>query len=183
MSSEYLITVPFTLIRDGFFLDKHLNDIVESTTLDNIDYDNYDFVNDPFYQVLDLQKSFLYVCTETVFNYPHAYITEKLYKGLLVKRPFITLGAPNTLSLLKDYGFKTFNQWWDESYDVEQSPSRRLEKVHAIIQDICSYSIADLQIMCQEMRPILEHNFNHYTTFGQNQLIDFDRECLKNLRR
>ena len=72
------------------------------------------------------------------------------------------LGAKNSLKQLHKLGFKTFHSIWDESYDQIDDPNQRLVKVLEIVEDICSYSIDDLQSMCYAIKDILDYNLAHY---------------------
>ena len=88
--------------------------------------------------------------------------------------------APGNLAYLKSYGFKTFDQWIDESYDTIDDPDQRLQAIVDQTQRLCAMSDSDLRQMHQEMQPVLEHNFDHlWTTFRQrivNELVDnFER--------
>lgn len=185
MLSDIVTVVPFTRINDIVFWNNGINKIIDHSLpqLTNIDYDGMVNYAETHHQFTAMQESFLYVCTETVFNYPHPYLSEKSYKGITSKRPFVILGATNSLNLLKEYGFKTFDRWWDESYDVEPSTSRRLIKVYAIIKKICNLSLDELKEMCHEMESDLEYNFNHYAKFSSNEIDRFKQQCIQNLRR
>jgi hypothetical protein len=185
MLSDIVNIVPFNRINSKTYWCKGINKVINYSLpqLSDIVYDNKANVFETHHQLIAMQESFLYVCTETVFDYPHPYLSEKAYKGITSKRPFIILGAPNSLQLLKDYGFKTFDHWWDESYDSEQSIDRRLIKVYAIIKKVCNLSVGELKNMCDEMSPILEYNFNHYKTFSNTEINNFEQQCIDNLRR
>jgi hypothetical protein len=61
-------------------------------------------------------------------------------------------------------GFKTFSNWWDESYDTETNHVKRLDKVFAIIQQIADMSMSDINTMYTEMLPQLKTNLDLYTT-------------------
>lgn len=177
-----ILPIPFSRINDNINWSIDIDNIVQHK-IDNIEYDGGANKLKTHHQFIDIQKSFLYVCTETVFDYPHAYISEKSFKGITAKRPFIILGAPGTLSLLKLYGFKTFSDWWDESYDSEDSIDLRLTKVYNIVKEVCELSVDSLQLLCKEMSQTLEYNFNHYDTFRQQQLQQFETSCINNLRK
>ena len=86
------------------------------------------------------------------------FITEKLDKIIAAGQPFIIVSVPNYIKTLKKLGFKTFDKWWDESYDDIQIESDRLECIIKIVEDICTMSISELENMYIEMIPILEHN-------------------------
>jgi len=128
------------------------------------------------YQWDFIQHAFLYVVTETVFNYPYTFISEKSFKGITAKRPFIIVGTPNCIGLLQSFGFKTFSQWWDESYDQELDPTIRFKKLLNIIDYVNSLSINELKELCLDMQDVLDYNFQHYkTTFKTEQLTAFNQ--------
>ena len=99
---------------------------------------------------------------ETVFCYPHAFISEKTARPIVGGRPFVVVAAHNTLCWLQEMGFKTFSRWWDESYDQEQDPDTRLSLIFDTVMDICSWSPARCEQTLQEMLSILEHNQRVY---------------------
>lgn len=107
-----------------------------------------------------ISESFLHVVTETCYWDTKTHLTEKIFKPIVAKQPFILLGCANNLKYLQKYGFKTFDRWWDESYDQINDPIERLQKVVKIIGDICAISDDELQIMLKEMNHVLQHNYN-----------------------
>jgi hypothetical protein len=111
---------------------------------------------------LHFKKSFLYVAAETVFNYPHQFITEKVFKGFLNRRPFVVVAAAGTLAQLRKLGFKTFDSIIDESYDLINDPSERLLAVTNIIKKFCGYSITKLQQIADSIEDVLKYNYYHY---------------------
>jgi hypothetical protein len=72
------------------------------------------------------------------------------------------MAAPGNLAYLKSYGFKTFDRWIDESYDLEQDDDLRIQKVVAELKKLSALSINQLNDMYAEMKPNIEHNFNHF---------------------
>jgi len=117
--------------------------------------------NDRFF-IPSIKSAFLYIAVETIFVYPYPIITEKTFRAFLHKRPFIVVGVPGSIKQLKKLGFKTFDDFWDESYDDIQDPNVRMEKLFAIVQSICSQNITQLQQMCVKMQYILDYNLIHY---------------------
>lgn len=112
------------------------------------------------------QSALWHVVTETIFYYDKQHLTEKIFKPIIAKRPFILVGAVNNLAYLKSYGFKTFDRWIDESYDAEPDPVKRIDMVVAELKKLCSLSMQELKDMHQEMKEVLEYNFNHF--YGGN---------------
>jgi hypothetical protein len=125
------------------------------------------------------QSALWHVVSETVFYYNKLHLTEKIFKPIFSKRPFILVAAPGNLAYLKSYGFRTFDRWIDESYDDEQDHQTRLEKIAVEVEKLCDLSPADLKKMHQEMREILEFNFNHF--YGEFKTI-IVRELLDNFK-
>lgn len=115
-----------------------------------------------------IQCSFVNLITETRYATPTLNITEKTIKPIVVFRPFIMLGPPNTLQFIRDLGFKTFDEFWNEEYDYIQDHTDRFEAVYGLIKSLLSKSNNELEEMLVAMRPVLEHNKNHLkSNFGQ----------------
>jgi hypothetical protein len=109
-----------------------------------------------------LQQALIYLVTETVFCYPYPFITEKTFKAILNKRPFILVGSPGTVQKLRDLGFKTFNDFWDESYDSIVNPSDRMQAIVNIIKQLSALRSADLQYLALRIQNAVEYNYQHY---------------------
>lgn len=129
------------------------------------------------------QKCFLHVVSESVYNYPSSYITEKTIYPVLCKRPFVIVGPPGSITNLQSLGFKTFDHWWDESYDRIEDNEQRLLAIVNIIKQICQKDISVLQDICNEMESVLEYNLNFYIQHFKQQQIDLlDNFCKENLK-
>jgi hypothetical protein len=107
-----------------------------------------------------MMESFLHVVTETCFWETKEHLTEKIFKPIVARQPFVLLGCANNLRYLKSYGFKTFDSWWDESYDQIQDPVKRIQSVVKIIKDICNMSTQELEDMLRGMNYVLDYNYN-----------------------
>lgn len=120
-----------------------------------------------------IENSFLNLVTETRFNSSFNYISEKSIKPINVYRPFVVLSTPGHLNLLKSLGFKTFDAWWDESYDEEKNHHKRFAMVYDIVNDILKKDISELQIMLLEMIPVLYHNKHILNSHLYNNILKF----------
>jgi hypothetical protein len=126
------------------------------------------------------QESFCYLVTETCYWDQKNHLTEKIFKPIVSRMPFVLVGPAHNLKYLRSYGFKTFGQWIDESYDDIEDPLLRMNAISQTMQKICSYSFEELTNMLIEMQSILEHNHN---LFYSNQFLDFCwKELLDNLK-
>jgi hypothetical protein len=132
-------------------------------------------------QEFELWKSGLWhIVTETVFYHDKLHLTEKIFKPIVAQRPFMLAAAPGNLAYLKSYGFRTFDQWIDESYDNIQDPDLRLQAIVDQTSRLCAMSDSELREMHKEMQPILEHNFDHLWTTFKHQIVD---ELVNNFER
>jgi len=104
-------------------------------------------------------ETLVHVVSETNFFEPAIHITEKTMKPILFKQPFIILGSRFSLKNLKDMGFKTFSNIWDESYDLEENPMIRMEMVLNVCKYIASMPEKELIKISKKARPIVEYNF------------------------
>lgn len=110
------------------------------------------------------EKIFVDLVTETVYHYPYAQVTEKTLRPIISSRPFIVVGAPNTLRWLHELGFRTFDKFWSEDYDHETDPNQRFRMIIDNINIINSWSLDQCKQTIDAMRPILEHNLERYRT-------------------
>lgn len=122
------------------------------------------------------QSAFLHVVSETVFFDEKLHLTEKIFKPIVSRRPFILLGAYKNLEYLKSYGFKTFDKWIDESYDNEPDNEKRLSMVCDEIEKIANLSEDKIKELYHDMQKVLEYNYHHfYNDFKQiivNELVN-----------
>ena len=87
-------------------------------------------------------------------------LNEKEYKTMLYKQPFLLVARPGTLAMLRDLGFKTFEKWFDESYDSEVDDQARLLKLVKEVDRLCKLDNSEWDRMIAEMQPILEFNYS-----------------------
>jgi hypothetical protein len=106
--------------------------------------------------------AFWHIVTETVFYYDKLHLTEKIFKPIVSKQPFMLLAAPGNLAYLKSYGFKTFDSVIDESYDLIQDDNERIDSVVAQMKWYCNLSQEEKSRVIERLAPILEYNFQHF---------------------
>ena len=85
--------------------------------------------------------------------------TEKTIRPMLLKKPFIVFGSRDYLAYLRQMGFRTFGDFWDETYDGF-GDGDRLKKIYTLITDIAHRGASELESMFWSMQYSLEHNYN-----------------------
>jgi hypothetical protein len=135
------------------------------------------YLNDDFFNTKNsmfFDKSFYYIITETSHEDNLCFISEKTYKSFYHKIPFLVIGNPHTIKNLRNEGFKTFNNWIDESYDNEMDYEKRKNLIYNEIKRLNSLTVNQHYKIINEMNDILEFNHNHF--FNNN---NFKEDFLK----
>lgn len=106
------------------------------------------------------QNSLVSIVTETNFNAPEVTLTEKSFKPAKEKHPFILVGSRGALKSMRELGYKTFSEFWDESYDDIADPRIRMKAIVDLCTNIGSWNNDQILDFKRKVKPILDHNFN-----------------------
>ncbi len=106
------------------------------------------------------QKTLVSIITETNFDQSEVTLTEKSYKPVKEKHPFIIVGAPGAIKGMRDAGFQTFNEFWDETYDEITGAPQRMAAIMQVIDDISKWDHDKILDFRRRVKPILDYNFN-----------------------
>jgi len=103
-------------------------------------------------------------------------ISEKIYRSIYYRRPFLVLGNRRILSHLHSLGYKTFGNLFDESYDDASNIVGRMKAMMSENMKIVNRPIEELHEKCytNEMQDIIEHNRENLI-----QHADFDSKELR----
>jgi hypothetical protein len=115
--------------------------------------------------------SLVYVPTETVYFGKRLHITEKTFKAIALEMPFVLVAPAGSLAYMRGYGFKTFANIFDESYDLETDDIKRIEKVTQLLKDLDSLSENARRQLHQACLPIVEYNYNHFYNGGLTKIL------------
>lgn len=75
------------------------------------------------------------IVAETRVDTEYFFISEKTYKPLAFYHPFVILGQSGILQHLRDNGFETYENLFDETYDISIDFNVRFEKVISCIRN------------------------------------------------
>jgi hypothetical protein len=89
------------------------------------------------------RDSWFSIVTETIFDYPHTFRTEKIWKPILMGHPFVVAANRGYLRDLRNAGFQTFGTLVDESYDTVDRPDVRIERITDSIEWLCKDTHAE----------------------------------------
>jgi hypothetical protein len=140
------------------------------------------------------ENSYFSVVTETLFHHypvdskpglqlqipntlPGRFVSEKTFKCVAMKHPFIVLGPYKMLDFLKSRGYQTFAPYIDESYDNIENDDERLLAVCKEVKRLSELPADQLIQFTEFAKPIVEYNeqvmrsVTNFTTI--NNLADF----------
>lgn len=69
-------------------------------------------------------------------NSDNIFVTEKTYKPMLMGHPWAILSSPGSVELLKSWGFLSYDNLFEESYDAVDSISSRMYQVYMAIKNL-----------------------------------------------
>jgi hypothetical protein len=85
--------------------------------------------------------------------------------------PVIQFGPHKHLEVLKQNGFKTFDKWWDESYDNHTEGWDRFRGVLNNITELSKRSKKGIFDMYVNMKDVLQHNSDLIQNYNGKQLL------------
>lgn len=163
------------MVTDGFttwantgnayarYIMDHPDCTINNYTYDTLDVEDITTANPTAIIPLDYcKKSFVYIVTETHIGSNVVFLSEKSYKPISIGMPFMILGNPGTLELLRTKGYITFNKWLNEGYDYDLPLDDRIKIMMENLDYIKGLNNAQRINLRQEMMPICRHNLEVY---------------------
>jgi hypothetical protein len=121
--------------------------------------------------------------TETLYNEPWGFCTEKIAKPIMIGHPWICASTPGYYRYIKSLGFQTFDHLIDESFDLIENHQDRLERIVDIVQnlcnnqtlqsfataatDVCKYNQQRLAELAQEMSKQFPNRFSEFIAHNE----------------
>ena len=127
----------------------------------------------------DYQTCAIEVVLETLFDDSRSHLTEKTLRPIACGRPFMLAATPGSLKYLQSYGFKTFGEYINESYDDIVDPVERIQAIVSEMNRISSLDTSIKQNLWVELYKIAE--FNKQRFFSDQFQQDVVDELLSNI--
>jgi hypothetical protein len=108
--------------------------------------------------------------TETVFEHPYSFRTEKIWKPIAIGHPFIVVSNQGYYKDLHQLGFKTFGHLIDESFDTIENNQQRIECIAQVVEDLCQQ---DLASFIKECYNVCKYNQQHLVEMRTKVRQDF----------
>jgi len=110
----------------------------------------------------DTKNFDIQIVAETLFDTGKIHLTEKIFKPIVMEQPFILLSGANSLKYLKSYGFQTFENIWDESYDTELDHNTRFDKIINLIDYLHKLPINEYITIFKKAKQIAAYNRKYF---------------------
>ena len=106
------------------------------------------------------------VVTETIFDYPHTFRTEKIWKPMIMCHPFVAAANAGYYRDLHAAGFRTFGHLIDESFDSIDDPADRANRIVDVVADICYNSASSFLKSAED---ICKYNYQHLREYNARE--------------
>jgi hypothetical protein len=116
------------------------------------------------------QHTWFTLVSETGFEYPHSFRTEKTWKPILAGHPFIVCANAGFYRDLRNLGFRTFDHLIDESFDSIIDGKDRLDRLIDTVQWLCKQ---DLVKFWQASREVCLYNHQRALELHNSLARDF----------
>lgn len=181
----------YQIITDGYenypeILELLTNNKEKITSLNNVKLDDFSNINTAMPTISHTEfyeNTYFSVVTESSFPIKpfNKYfngntdtgriLSEKIFKPILNKHPFIMVSNYHALDLLKSLGYKSFSPFIDESYDDIVDDHLRIYAIAKEVKRMCEWNVQEVSDFLDFSKEICEYNYNwlsnkklfHYT--------------------
>lgn len=108
------------------------------------------------------RNSLLHIVTETeMSNDIVVRVTEKVLKPIVALQPFVIVGNPHSLRIMRKMGFQTFGDLIDESYDEVLGTIERFDRLEAVLHGFLKQDTATIAAAVRRIEGVCVFNFLH----------------------
>lgn len=127
------------------------------------------------------EDSIVNIVTETTFTNNRVFISEKTFHPIINLQPFIMISSNGHLAELRRLGFKTFDGFIDESYDMEENSQKRFKMICDEIIRLSEMDIEELNKLYLSYKEVYIHNRQHLLKFTTYDYFDNCLQKIKNI--
>ncbi len=99
------------------------------------------------------------IVAETNDNDYEVFMTEKIWKPIMAQQFFVVHGNYLYLQKLRDMGFRTFNNYFEEAYDLDRDPNMRIDTIVDVCDRLRDAPWQDMYLQSQALR---QYNFDNF---------------------
>ena len=165
----------------GNGVERHLPEEYEHPDFHDVEWKKQNFFHTPAcWEIVPQQftNTKYSIVAETVERNNVYCLSEKIFKPIIAGHIFVAFAGAGYLAYLRSFGFKTFSDLIDESYDEEVDPTLRIQEIVALCKRLKQMNHARLY---EEARPILKHNRELF--FDKHYLESLNIETLRQIEK
>ena len=142
--------------------EKFFDSFIENFDSLKINYGDISLNNENFVpfqvHVNHFIESWFSLVSETEYDTDTLTCSEKVYKPIANAHSFIIWGSPGILKYLRDQGYQTFPELFDESYDSETNHTVRLKMIVSQVERFCNLDVKRKKKLVNSIKDKLSYN-------------------------
>ena len=147
-------------LQNGFNFQDHVRELTEflyewKSNVINKNVFNISLPTETFSTCCD-------IVFETYVNSDSIFFTEKTWKEIIFRRPFLSFGAKTQQDTFRKLGFQLYDNVFDYEYDSLNTLEQRFDKFNTQIDYFLDVDTNDFNDRLISISDRIEHNFNHY---------------------
>lgn len=172
---------PIKLLPAHYEVDRYTNQVNTDTNERNVKNHLFEYNGVPEWGEAYIKSepyidTYFSLVSETVFDYPYTFRTEKLWKPIIAGHPFIVMSNPGYYRDLHNIGFQTFPDLIDESFDQIDDHLARAEAIAQSVKQLCS---SNLEEFLNSAKSICEYNQQRFNEYMADILKQFPERFIK----
>jgi len=112
------------------------------------------------------------IVMETLFDDDRWHLTEKTLRPIACGKPFILAATAGSLQYLRNYGFETFSDVIDETYDTITDSKNRLDAIVTEMKRIAAFDADAKQVLYTKLHAIAQRNKQRFFNGLFDQVIE-----------
>lgn len=112
-------------------------------------------------------KGKINIVIETRYKKNRIMVTEKTYKAIVSKKPFLMIAPVSSMQLLKEEGFKSFSDLFDERYDEVDDHKTKVKMIVSEMKRLHSLSNTEFNRKIHELDNLVKFNFRKFIALGK----------------
>ena len=158
---------PLQLLPRHYEVDRYQSQVNTNTEHRNIKDHLFEYNGTPEWGEVYIKTepyidTYFSLVSETVFDYPYSFRTEKLWKPIMCGHPFVIMANAGYYKDLHNIGFLTFPDLIDESFDTIDDHSKRAEAIAQSVKQLCESDLKSFLSSAQKRAEYNQHRFNEY---------------------
>jgi hypothetical protein len=124
--------------------------------------------------------SYFSLVTETVFDYPYSFRTEKIWKPIAMGHPWIAVANAGYYRDMHRLGFKTFGHLIDETFDQIEDSQQRIDRIVQVVKDLCAQNLDEFLAAAEN---ICKYNQQHLADMRQQVRKEFPERFFQFIKK